>query len=70
MSDEKKQIDQLTRDDLKEVKGGIPYEKPELIDLSITTDDDICKKGRICRDGGADCSSGYICSVGKDPSPN
>ena len=65
MTDEKKNLNQLTREDLKEVKGGIPYEKPNLLEL--TGDGTSCTVGIHCdsgHNGGEICSTGMTCSSG------
>jgi len=65
MSDEKKNFDQLSLDELGDVKGGIPYEKPELLELSegVTS----CSTGVHCDsgfNGGERCATGLVCSTG------
>jgi len=72
MSEKKKEMSQmnlesLSGDELREVKGGIPYEKPDLIDLS---DPDVqCKIGVVCTSGdgiglNSKCDIGNACSIG------
>ena len=64
MTDEKNKFDQLNDEQLKDVKGGIPYEPPLLVDLSnpLAT----CGTGTICSDGiGDDCTVGKVCTNGK-----
>ena len=62
--EEKKNPGQLTREDLKEVKGGIPYEQPDLIELSNPLAE--CGVGRICAGGsGTTCKDGSECTNGK-----
>jgi len=59
-------LDQLTLDELKDVKGGIPYESPELYDISIL--DGSCGGGLVCKGGDVEankCDDGGICSRGK-----
>jgi hypothetical protein len=64
MAEEKKSLEQLRRNDLVKVKGGIPYEKPILLDLSGT--DETCGVGRICSTGtSTSCDDGTSCSKGK-----
>ncbi len=63
MADDKKESGKLSREELKEVKGGIPYEKPELIEFDAAKG--TCKIGRICTGGGDDCLHGKICNTGK-----
>ena len=52
MTDKKKKMDELTAEELSEVKGGIPYEKPDLISLEAGIM--ICKTGYKCECGGFD----------------
>lgn len=55
--------DLLSQEELKEVKGGIPYETPELYDISILNE--TCGTGRICSGGsGTSCDDGQVCSKG------
>jgi hypothetical protein len=57
MTDDKVIVDELTVEELSEVKGGIPYEKPEL--FSLEEGNIVCAAGVICRPG-----HGAICDVG------
>jgi len=57
MIDDKVKLDELTVEELSDVKGGIPYEKPELI--SLEEGNIVCASGVICRSG-----YGAICDVG------
>jgi len=63
MADEKA-LKQLSRESLKNVKGGIPYEKPVLVELnggSVTR----CSHGFHCESGSdGNCISGRSCSTG------
>jgi len=80
MKEKKEQLDQLTRNDQKEVKGGIPYEQPGLIELSTTAGE--CGVGMHCSTGDISthtCVDGSTCSQGvhsggggpsPDPEPN
>lgn len=63
MQDNKQDFDQLNHEELKDAKGGIPYEKPNLVEL----DGDVltCKTGSHCESGGNDyCGTGRICDTG------
>lgn len=63
MVGEKEKFDQLARESLNDAKGGIPYEKPEL--LEFTLDGTFhCAAGIHCTSGGTDCLSGRTCSTG------
>ena len=65
MTDEKKYPSKLSRDDLKEVKGGIPYEKPDLLELTRAVTS--CTTGKHCdngHNGGESCDAGLVCSSG------
>jgi len=65
-TEDKKQFEQLNRDSQVEIKGGIPYEKPQLIIFEATAS---CKTGTKCVDGTVgndDCYQGNICSKGID----
>ncbi len=63
MKDEERNPDQLNTEELKEVKGGIPYEMPNLVELAgggFT-----CDVGTHCDSGGDNyCSFGRTCSKG------
>lgn len=64
MSKEKKGFDSLNRDDLKDVTGGVPYERPQIIDLieAIYT----CNNGISCATGtDTNCGVGFTCRAGK-----
>lgn len=63
MDIKKEVVDHLSLDDLKEVRGGIPYETPEIYDISNLNGE--CKKGRVCSNGHTDkCNFGTICDTG------
>lgn len=67
MAMEKKNGQQLTNGELKEVKGGIPYEMPILINLAEAMGS--CRTGTHCDNGSADsCSSGRYCGTGSHKS--
>lgn len=60
-----KKIDQLSGKELKDVKGGIPYETPVLFELS--TESTSCTVGIHCdsgHNGGSQCHTGTTCSSG------
>ena len=65
MIGDKKISDNLTKEELKNVKGGIPYEKPELIDFEAASAT-YCKVGKHCEsgDGSGNCISGRVCNSG------
>jgi hypothetical protein len=68
MTDEKNNFDQLGKDELKDVRGGIPYEPPVIVELSA--DGRTCGVGIICKKGtGTDCRDGQYCSVGAVEDP-
>jgi len=65
-TEDKKQLEQLNRDSQAEIKGGIPYEKPQLIILEATAS---CKTGIKCDDGQSgndECGPGNVCGKGID----
>ncbi len=65
-TEDKKQLEQLNRDSQAEIKGGIPYEKPQLIILEATAS---CKTGIKCDDGQSgndECGPGNVCKTGTD----
>jgi len=65
MADKKKKLDQLTLDELKDVKGGIPYERPDLLEFSAELSKTYCNIGSHCDDGeNGNCSNGLVCSLG------
>ncbi len=72
MPDKKKNSGKLTRVELKDVKGGIPYLKPDLIMLAGSSTS--CTPGIHCdsgHNGGESCSSGLTCSSGTHgPNPD
>lgn len=53
---------QLDSHELKEIKGGIPYEAPQIYDISILNL--VCGTGTSCSDGGVRCLTGKVCSKG------
>jgi hypothetical protein len=68
MAEEKQNLAPLSPDDLKAVKAGVPYEKPEIIELTaeaVTT----CNNGTFCIVGsGSDsCYDGTACIAGSKP---
>ncbi len=68
MADKKKDAGKLSREEQKEVKGGIPYIKPELIELDAAKRE--CSIGQLCDTGGETCHHGKTCdtgSFGTDP---
>jgi hypothetical protein len=68
MNDEKNNTDRLNRAQLDDIKGGIPYEPPILVDLSGT--ESTCGVGKICSSGiGNDCSDGQTCTKGTIAEP-
>ncbi len=65
MIEEKKATGQLSADELKEVRGGIPYEKPGLFEISGAATS--CSVGIHCDSGenqGQHCHTGATCSTG------
>jgi hypothetical protein len=58
-----KVFDQLSAEELREARGGIPYEKPQLIvfnaEGTVT-----CKTGVTCAPGNTDCGVGHYCKSG------
>ena len=68
MAEEKPGIEQLSQDDLKSVKAGLPpYESPEIVDLSALLAT-LCKTGSYCNTGGNNlCANGIDCRSGKLP---
>jgi len=68
MTDKKKKMDELTGEELLEVKGGIPYEKPNLI--SLEAGKKVCNNGIVCDNGlGGNCDRGTHCYVGTIETP-
>jgi len=68
MNDDKVKLDELTVNELSEVKGGLPYEKPDLI--SLEAGKIICNSGTSCDDGlGGRCDTGTYCHVGEIATP-
>jgi hypothetical protein len=69
MADNKHKLEQLSQYDLRELKGGIPYEKPLLLEMTASATR--CAVGTHC-DGGSngDCVSGRVCSTGSHGDPN
>lgn len=62
----KKESGQLNREELKEVKGGIPYVKPNLVEFVIG-EGTSCSVGKHCdsgHNGGESCTTGLVCSTG------
>ena len=69
MTDEKNKFDELKQGELKDVTGGIPYETPDLVELSSVNG--TCGVGTLCSGGnGHDCTDGTTCSKGGGPSPD
>ena len=66
MAEEKLGIEQLSQDDLKSVKAGLPpYESPEIVDLSKILGG-TCDAGKSCVDGNLGvCGVGIECRAGK-----
>jgi hypothetical protein len=68
MNDKKRNngFEQLSREELDEVTGGIPYEKPGLIlfaaGKSSCIDGGYCKTGYV---GTKSCNVGYSCGTGE-----
>ena len=63
---EKKDSSQLSREELKEVKGGIPYVKPNLVEF-VLGEGTTCGVGKHCdsgHNGGESCTTGLVCSTG------
>jgi hypothetical protein len=68
MADKKNKFDELNQGELKDVKGGIPYEPPDLVELSSINGD--CDHGLVCRAGSnLDCTDGADCRIGR-PKPD
>lgn len=70
MSDKKQELMPLSPGDMKEVKGGIPYLKPGLIELNAKTS---CTTGIHCDSGGnlgESCHTGAVCSSGTHGEPD
>lgn len=75
MSEDKKKFVELMVDELKEIKAGMPYEKPSIIDFESAMVPGCdsgaggCGKGSGgCTDGGG-CGSGSGCNDGGVPVP-
>jgi len=74
MKEKMNDLKQLPREELKDVKGGIPYQMPELLELDGSTSS--CTVGRHCDNGynnTGNCSTGLTCSSGfhgSEPDPN
>ncbi len=63
MTEKEKKSSRLEKNELKEVKGGIPYMTPVLIDLSDGMGS--CRTGTHCETGGdGSCGSGRYCATG------
>jgi hypothetical protein len=69
MTDENKRPHRLTSGELSGVRGGIPYEKPDLIALEAASRD--CNTGILCKTGGgaSDCNMGISCTSGTIEEP-
>lgn len=59
-------MEQLSKEELAEVNGGIPYEKPMFFLLDGVNG--LCSGGTVCSDGSAStglCEKGSYCTGGK-----
>jgi hypothetical protein len=69
MSEDKKKVVKLIEDELKEIKAGMPYEKPGLVDfegsaLACTGGSGGCTDGIGGCDNGGGCGNGDFCDNG------
>jgi hypothetical protein len=69
MNEETLALDQLSREDLGNVKGGLPYDKPQLIVFRAASGTVTCKDGQKCSVGNSTCNTGYYCNSGNITDP-
>lgn len=64
MSEKKAKFEQLTKEELSGVNGGIPYEKPIFLDFAAVSG--TCKNGTVCDNGyNGSCIEGSYCGTGE-----